>query len=175
MTLSNYPSRFIKYFTARVKPYAHKPYQAVNQQLYLRALRTLSNLEIIYGRFLSHEVSMPLANPPKGGSRLARVIKTEEKGSDVNLATHLLWDGFVGRYEAAAVVTNDSDLAEPIRVVRRELKRDVIVLNPYGNDSAELKQVASYVKRIRQGPLALAQFPATLHDHRGAFSKPPAW
>jgi hypothetical protein len=31
------------------------------------------------------------------------VIKTEEKGSDVNLATHLLIDGFDDAYELAVV------------------------------------------------------------------------
>jgi len=46
------------------------------------------------------------------------VDKTEEKGSDVNLATHLLHDGFRGMFEAAVLITNDSDLTEPVRVVR---------------------------------------------------------
>jgi hypothetical protein len=36
--------------------------------------------------------------------KYARVIKTEEKRSDVNIATHLLMDGFHGDYELAVVV-----------------------------------------------------------------------
>jgi hypothetical protein len=39
---------------------------------------------------------MPLS--PEG-SGYAKVLKTEEKGSDVNLATHLLMDGFRDDYE----------------------------------------------------------------------------
>ena len=43
--------------------------------------------------------------------------KTEEKGSDVNLASHLLRDAFSKKFEVAVLITNDSDLAEPVRIV----------------------------------------------------------
>jgi hypothetical protein len=46
------------------------------------------------------------------------VDKTEEKGSEVNLASHLLRDAFSKRFEVAVLITNDSDLAEPVRIVR---------------------------------------------------------
>lgn len=42
---------------------------------YLRALRTLSDLEIIYGSFLSHDVMMPVAEPASGGPRFAKVTR----------------------------------------------------------------------------------------------------
>ena len=48
----------------------------------------------------------------------------------MNLATYLLADAFEARYEQAVVISNDSDLVEPIRVVRDQLGRHVIVLNP---------------------------------------------
>ncbi len=57
---------------------------------------------------------MPLANPRPGGARTVEVVKTEEKGSDVNLATYLLLDAFRRRCDSAVVISNDSDLAEPI-------------------------------------------------------------
>ena len=37
--------------------------------------------------------------------------KTEEKGSAVNLAVHLLNDGWLDAYDCAVVISNDSDLA----------------------------------------------------------------
>ena len=80
------------YFTAHVKSLPNSPDAPARQQIYLRALRTLRNLEIIYGHFLSHHVRMPLANPGLGQPKTVEVIKTEEKGSDVNLAIHLLHD-----------------------------------------------------------------------------------
>ena len=38
------------------------------------------------------------------------VRKIEETGSDVNLATLLLEEGFEGLYDVAVVISNDSDL-----------------------------------------------------------------
>ena len=52
----------LKYFTALVNSRHKTLHQPLRQQIYLRALRTIPNLEIILGHFLSHEVSMPLAN-----------------------------------------------------------------------------------------------------------------
>jgi uncharacterized LabA/DUF88 family protein len=49
------------------------------------------------------------------------VDKTEEKGSDVNLASHLLRDAYTKRFEVAVLITNDSDLAEPVRIVAQEI------------------------------------------------------
>lgn len=62
---------------------------------------------------------VPLSNPKK----YVRVAITEEKGSDVNIATHLINDGWKDLYDVAIVVSNDSDLIEPIRIVKSELKR----------------------------------------------------
>lgn len=56
-------------------------------------------------------------------------MPTEEKGSDVNLATYLLADAFRGDCQTAVVVTNDSDLAEPIRVISQELSIPVGLIN----------------------------------------------
>src|SRR5258706_10658774 len=80
----------IKYFTALVNPRPHNPDQRVRQDTYLRALATIPTLTTILGYFLTHEVTMAVSGS-KGG--YAKVVKTEEKGSDVNIATHLLVDG----------------------------------------------------------------------------------
>jgi hypothetical protein len=68
------------------------PDQPVRQQLYLRALGTLPKVSVHLGHFLTHMVTMPLVVSAGHPQQYARVIKTEEKGSDVNLATHLLHD-----------------------------------------------------------------------------------
>jgi hypothetical protein len=72
------------------------PNQPVRQQLYLRALATLPKVSVHFGHFLSHEITMPLVVPPGLPQKYVRVVKTEEKGSDVNLATHLLHDAHMG-------------------------------------------------------------------------------
>lgn len=166
----------IKYFTALVTARPGDPDQPSRQQIYLRALKTIPNLEIIYGHFLEHPVKMPLVSSLTGKIKYANVMKTEEKGSDVNIAAHLINDGYKGLYEIAVLITNDSDLVEPIKIVRNELQLVVGVLNPHhGTPSHELRKYATFVKPIRQGVLAASQFPITLTDAKGAFHKPPKW
>lgn len=107
----------IKYYTAKVSARPHDPGQPVRQQTYLRALATIPNLDILYGQFLQSTVKMPMANP-KGKRKFATVIKTEEKGSDVNIAAHMVHDGHLGLYDTGVIVSNDSDLVEPVKIVR---------------------------------------------------------
>jgi uncharacterized LabA/DUF88 family protein len=166
----------VKYFTARVSARKDDPDKPTRQQMYLRALRTLPDLEIIYGSFLSHDVQMPLAEPVPGGPRFAKVIKTEEKGSDVNIAAQLINDAFKGLFDLAVLVTNDSDLTEPIRIVRRELNLEVGILNPHEQTPSQmLLKHASFMKQIRHGALAASQLPEVLNDAKGTFHKPRAW
>ena len=120
----------IRYFTARVQARPGDPQKPQRQDMFIRALQTISNLTVHYGHFLTHTLRMPLASPPPGGPNTVEVIKTEEKGSDVNLATYLLVDGFDKDYELAIVISDDSDLIEPIKVVKDKLGLQVGVLNP---------------------------------------------
>lgn len=166
----------VKYFTALVTARPGDPDQPNRQQIYLRALRTIPNLEIIYGHFLEHEVMMPLADSPAGNPRYVKVIKTEEKGSDVNIAAHMISDGYKGVYQVAILLSNDSDLVEPVKIVRNELKLPVGVLNPRpASPSHELRKFGTFVKPIRSGVLAASQFPSVLTDANGSFHKPPKW
>jgi uncharacterized LabA/DUF88 family protein len=100
---------------------------------------------------------MPLVSVTGQPQRYARVIKTEEKGSDVNLATHLLHDAHRGRFDVAVVISNDSDLLEPIRIVRRELGKSVGILNPHPKPSRALLPHIDFIKPIRAGALRAAQ------------------
>jgi hypothetical protein len=165
----------IKYFTALVSARPNDPSQPVRQQLYLRALGTLPKVSVHFGHFLAHEVMMPLVMPPGQPQKYARVVKTEEKGSDVNLATHLLHDAHMGRFDIGVVVSNDSDLLEPIKIVRQVLKKKVGILNPHPKASRALLPHIDFIKQIRPGVLKAAQLPATLTDAHGTFTKPATW
>jgi hypothetical protein len=162
----------IRYFTALVHTRPQDPDQLTRQQTYLRALRTIPNLTIIEGSFLTHEIMMPLAPPKKG---YAKVIKTEEKGSDVNLATYLLIDAYHDDFELAVIISNDSDLLEPIKVVIQEFNKDVGLLNPQKHPSYALKPHVKFIKQIRSGVLSKSQFPHSLEDKKGRFTKPSTW
>ena len=193
----------IRYYTARVRNTATDPGKQARQAQYIRALRTVPNLSIHYGHFLTHPVMRPLSTHPTSAVPpfYVRVIdqgqeitlplapydaasplcfvpvwNTEEKGSDVNLATHLLWDGVKEEYDIAIVVSNDSDLAEPVNIVKNELGKRIIILNPHRErPSAELQKIADQFIDIRARHLVGSQFPAILTDGRGEFEKPSTW
>jgi uncharacterized LabA/DUF88 family protein len=165
----------IRYFTAAIQPRPNRPNQAVHQQMYWRALRTIPHLSIHEGTFRTDPRWMPLETPPPTGSPTVRVLKTEEKGSDVNLATFLVSDAYEQDFEKAVVISNDSDLCTPIALVRMRLGLDVIVYNPGAKHSRELQRDATVMRQLRRGPMIGSQFPATLTDAQGTFTKPPGW
>jgi uncharacterized LabA/DUF88 family protein len=171
-----------KYFTAKVIALANNPGQPIRQLMFWRALGTLPNLKIIEGDFRTRKVMAAVVTPPPD---FIQVFKTEEKGSDVNLAAHLLLDGFRDNYECAIVVSGDSDLVTPIRMVRDELKKPVGVLNPQRlsgpscrppRKNAGLQQAASFYQNgVTWAQLLAAQFPTPMTDANGTFHKPPTW
>ena len=168
--------QLIRYFTARVNGTVDVGAPG-RQDIYLRALRTIPHLEIHYGQFTTHPVWLPLVNPLAGGPKKAQVHKTEEKGSDVNLASHLLHDSFRKLHDTVVIISNDSDLAEPVKIARFDLGRSVGVINPHHSKkkSRLLSSDASFFKQIRKGVIMASQFPPTLSDSTGTFHKPPAW
>jgi hypothetical protein len=93
-------------------------------------------------------------------------------------ATYLLLDAFRGDCDVSVVISNDSDLLEPIRIVRQELGRPIGIINPHPpyKRSRELLAIGpTFYKQIRPGGLARAQFPATLSDAQGKIHKPARW
>ena len=81
----------------------------------------------------------------------------------------------MNRFDVAVVVSNDSDLLEPIRIVRATLGKKVGILNPHPNPSRALLPHIDFIKSIRKGVLQAAQFAPQLTDATGTFTKPAAW
>lgn len=165
----------IKYFTARIISRTDDSHKHIRQLVYLRALQTLPDFEIIYGHYSEHPKWMRLVNPTPGGPSFAEVIKTEEKGSDVNIAVHMLHDGYQGKYELAVLISNDSDLLAAIRIVQNDLGLKVGILNPQTYPSRVLKHEAFFLRDIRTGIVKASQFPNTMKDTSGSFYKPKKW
>lgn len=138
---------------------ATNPDGARDQNVYLRALRIGGSIdEIEKGRYISKVISRPLAvrgptgNPvittaawpvmvqdvndqPVSAARfMVSVAHREEKGTDVNVASHLLLDLLHQRITAAVVISNDSDLAFPVAQARELVP--VGVVNPSPNPTA---------------------------------------
>ena len=174
----------VKYYTARVSGRIDSTAPA-RQQIYLDALRTVPEISIHMGSFLLSEKFAGLVKPPEFRPRIAleqpwpdvvKVIKVEEKGSDVNLASHLLLDAFQGSFDVAAVLSNDSDLVEPIRIVTKILGKPVGLLSPVSNPTLDLRNVASFIRRISVSDLADSQFPDPIVMADGStLPKPGTW
>jgi len=128
-------------------------------------------IELYFGHYVTHPTRMALAKPPQSGPRIVEVLKTEEKGSDVNLASYLLLDASKGRCTTAVVITNDSDLAEPIRIAEEEFGTRVGVINPHPTRRRSRKLQSTFFKQLRSGPLAGCQLPPVLVDEQGAIHK----
>ncbi len=122
---------------------------------------------------MSHVVRAPLARP-SGQNKWADIIKTEEKGSDVNLAVHLLNDAWLGKYDCAVILSNDSDLKEAITLVKNHHKKLIgVAMPPNCFPSKELIGVAHFVKQIRNASLAASQLPDVIPG--SSVHKPKEW
>lgn len=170
----------IKYFTASVSARPGDPGQPIRQRMYYRALQTIPGLEIIKGTFYTKRDQRPTAASVESGGPLeyVDVMLSEEKGSDVNLGVHMVHDGHLARYDAAILISNDSDLAEAVSIVRHDLRKVVGVLNPHppGRQSRILDRASTFTRQIDAQHLRLSQFPNELTDEKGRrFRKPPAW
>lgn len=107
---------------------------------------------------------------------MSEVLTLEEKGSDVNLATYLLIDAFDQRADAAIVLSNDSDLSEPIRRVRGRFGLEVAVLNPTRYRSGALQSIATSYKAVTLQDVRACQLPNPVIDPSGRrISKPLGW
>ena len=100
----------IKHFTARVQSRPNDQSIPPRQDVYLRAIKSYCHeVEIIFGRFQTTTKRAPLRFPDDG-PKTAEIIHAEEKGSDVNLAVHMLNDAWMNAFDSAVMVTNDSDI-----------------------------------------------------------------
>ena len=167
----------VSYFTARLDVRPGNPGQAQRQLIYLRALATLPGFDSYFGVFRSGVKRRPLAESVPGLPTHVLVRDSEEKGSDVNLATRLLVDGFNREYEQAVVVSNDADFAGAMRYVRDDLGLRVTLVNPDARNVSprELADAATYVRRLWKSHLRRSLFPDTLTDGIGTITKPAGW
>ena len=169
--------RAIKYYTAKVAARSDDPDASTNQNFYLEALKAhIPELSITLGHFLQSTVRMRLAKPGPF-TKTAEVIKTEEKGSDVNLALHVLNDAWSGLYDCAVICSNDSDLKESLRLVKTQHKKKIVLVVPgdpvLRQTAIQLKRFADAEIRITTADLAASQLPSPIPGTN--IRKPAAW
>ena len=166
----------IKYFTTRVLEIPNDPQKRARQNSYLHALQHYhpEKIEIHLGRFLRKPAWHPLADPAKNG-QMVEVIRMEEKETDVNLAVHLLNDAWKDRYDCAVLVTNDSDMAEGMRLTKLEHpgKRLGLLSPDPKHHSLELRRHADFSMRLKPRWLRGSQLPNPIPGTN--FRKPSSW
>jgi uncharacterized LabA/DUF88 family protein len=104
------------------------------------------------------------------------VWKNEEKGSDVNLALHLLNDAWTDAYDCAVVVSNDPDLAESLRLVKQQNRKMLGLITPGApvrKTSRQLAAHADFARTIRPSALASSQLPNPIPGAN--IHKPSRW
>ena len=162
----------VRYFTARVGGRSGDLDAPRRQQLLFSALQSVPLIEFHYGRFLPKTKKRPLVSTGK----FVEIHDTEEKGSDVNLASHLINDAHLKRFDTALVLSQDTDLVEPVRIVAKELGLPVGIVWLDGKQpNRGLKDAASFVRHIKPAHLIAAQFPDPVVVGGREIRKPASW
>lgn len=185
LALPEFDIQKVYYFTARLKPGATFDARAPQrQQVYLRALATRAfTIEIIYGNFrvdARNLVALPKVEHASGTAWLTtKVLKTEEKGTDVNLAGRLVADLLTSACEIGVVVTNDSDQVGPIKMLTEEFECRVGLLFPFHEGTKANRELRStnveFARTITLEQLQASQFDQMLKDTHGEIHVPPEW
>ncbi len=166
----------IRYFTARVSPRAGNPSAPRDQQVYLSALDSLPEVQLHFGRFLPKDKWRPIAHPAWEPPVMIQVRDTEEKGSDVNLAVHMLNDALTDAYDAALLLSQDTDLCESMKLVRHAGKVVGLVCLDQKQPNKRLAAHASFIRHVTDARLAASQFPDVVRLPSGKrLTKPSDW
>jgi len=167
------------YFTAMVSGRKDDLNKPLRQQAYINALRTFPEVIVQLGQYVTHKKILPLVEPLSAlrpRAEFAQVLRTDEKGSDVNLAVRLLHEAHQNMFDVGIVISNDSDLVEPIRIVRKELHKTIGVVNPHKYPSKELVANADFVRQIREGLLEKCLLPLSCTNASGkTYHCPDKW
>ncbi|MCJ7448688.1 MAG: NYN domain-containing protein [Bacteroidales bacterium] len=172
----------IKYFTSRTSDTPDDPHQADRQNLYLSALKADNTIEIYYGKFLPrYRVGYEVIEVSDHQAKISgptRIKTWEEKGSDVNLALHVLKDAYDHECNFPVIITNDSDQVNTLRLVRSSplsLPAGVINPQPWHGSGSELRSLSTFYKELRKNVLLRSQFPDKINTDIGWIHRPEGW
>jgi uncharacterized LabA/DUF88 family protein len=155
-----------KYFTSRIsKPISKQRRQAI----FLDALGTLSDFSVYFGRYQADVRTCENCG--------FNSIVSNEKKTDVNIATELLVDAFQDRFDTAIIVSADADLTGPVVAIRKLFpKKPVIIAFPPERHSYELKNVATACYHIGEDKFRQSVFPEQITTSTGfILQRPEKW
>lgn len=155
----------IKYFTSRI---TNHPSKQKRQTTYLEALETTS-INIIYGLYKAKNIECNNCGHNWSISN--------EKMTDVNIATHLLLDAFNDNYDTAILISGDSDLVPPIKAIHTHFhKKAVSVFFPPERHNITVAGAAKGSQIIGKKKIKDHQFPQTITKNNSyVLTKPESW
>jgi uncharacterized LabA/DUF88 family protein len=155
----------IKYFTSRV---SNNPDKQKRQTTYIEALES-SGIKIFYGHYQSNSIEC---------KRCGNIWPHyNEKMTDVNIATQMLIDAFEDSYDMAMLISGDSDLVPPMRVIHSKFtNKRVFVVFPPRRHNSSVAQTAKGSIMIGRKTLMNNQFPEEVTKNTGfILRKPSKW
>ncbi|MFC3181670.1 NYN domain-containing protein [Cypionkella sinensis] len=147
----------VKFFTAYP---VWNPAKLSRHQNYVAALRH-TGVTIVEGKFKTKDSYCKNCRTTYQGR--------EEKESDVNIAMHLINDAHCGVFDQAFLVTNDSDLLGPVRMLRNTIpdKKIKVIAPPFRRHSKELWAAANGRAKIGEAHLLACLLPIEAFDGAG--------
>ena len=172
----------VRYYTSIVKPTPYDAAAVDRQNVYLQALGTEEIVRVILGFYSKHTALMApqrkkCAACEESKNGYVRVMKLEEKRSDVNLAIDAVTDAALGKVDSVVLITGDSDQTGTIEKIRKQFKKPVIVFDPHEKESQHLKRAATFYKNIPRDLPARCQLPDAIPvgTHGNFIHRPAAW
>nr|WP_015061804.1 6-hydroxy-3-succinoylpyridine 3-monooxygenase [Pseudomonas syringae]AFK89081.1 hypothetical protein [Pseudomonas syringae] len=177
----------IKFFTAKIIESVARAADSVSSQArYHTALRKLHDgrIELIEGYYAVNKMKVKIvdAEYPHRAPRECQEIqawKVEEKQSDVNLALQAYHDAITGQIDHAVIVTNDTDIAPALKMIRAHTNVLIGVVVPTTDQSrppnTDLVKLAHWKREyINASELAACQLPRVIQGRKPT-TKPESW
>ena len=181
------PSPSIKFFTAKIIESVARSTDSVSSQArYHTALRKLHDgrIELIEGYYAVNKMKVKVVdadepNRPPRECKEVQAWKVEEKQSDVNLALQVYHDAITGQIDHAVIVTNDTDIAPALAMIRAHTQVLLGVVVPTTDHTrppnTDLVKLAHWTRRhINSSELAACQLPRVIPGKRPTI-KPDSW
>lgn len=177
----------IKFFTAKILESAAKAPDSVSSQArYHSALKKLyaGRIELIEGYYALNRMTVKVVDagdpdrPPKDCQEI-QAWKLEEKQSDVNLALHAYHDAVTGDVDQVVIVTNDTDIAPALEMIRSHTPVSIGLVVPTTDHerypNADLDKLAHWTRtHITTSELAGSQLPRVIPGRKPTI-KPESW
>jgi len=176
----------IKYFTAPIKtglsPRGHDSSKA--QHTYIRALVAYCpTIQIIEGKYFIASGSHFGDTKPVYFSKKYKVLRPEEKQTDVNIALHMLSDATDRLCDQQVLFSNDSDCAPILSTIRQRHPNMLLgVVPPFlktktdRHTSRELIDLSHWSRKpIRKSILLDFQLPEGISTRKKPILKPYHW